>query len=392
MATACVIGYETVGGSYDNGGTSGTNVLRTCKFTISAPVKVSQIKVYFVNVSGSYNCYTRCGIYEDDSGYPGNKIANSETNTINVKTFGWNAFDCTSAVELSAGTYWLMANCYVSTTTIGRMSYDAGSSNQFYRKEGSYGGSSPTIPDLFPSGSTGYAYRASIGGWGIFLLKPSGLSQPLAYGTPTVQTAALIIYPPGLEVVIAYGTPTLIYPQTMSPPGLAVTIGYGTPSVGVVGYIYVPGHQQPIAYGMPTILKYVWHVILGGSYITESPETNRAYVIGRDQYGNPVFGSAVDSIELGLVGERLDFQQELAIPTTAQAGAMADAILSKIRLTGKSGVILIPPNCGQELFDVVEINDSKGNQSAVKFRVVGIRFEYSPRQARYYHKLTLGAP
>jgi len=81
--------------------------------------------------------------------------------------------------------------------------------------------------------------------------------------------------------------------------------------------------------------------------------------------------------------------QELAIPTTAHAGDVASAILAKMRLTGKRGVILIPPNCGQELFDVVQLSDSMANQSAVKFRVVGLRFEYNPKQARYEHRLIL---
>ena len=134
------------------------------------------------------------------------------------------------------------------------------------------------------------------------------------------------------------------------------------------------------------------HVILDGQYTTETPEINRAFVIGRDAYGNPVWGEAQDSTEIGLVGERLDFQQELAIPTTAQATSTAEAILSKMRLTTKRGVILIPPNCGQELFDTVELSDAGANQAAVKFRVVGIRFEYSPKQAKYEHRLILGAP
>ena len=144
--------------------------------------------------------------------------------------------------------------------------------------------------------------------------------------------------------------------------------------------------------GSPTILKYVWHVILDGQYAIDTPGVNRAYIIGRDQYDNPVYGTAVDSTELALVGERLDFIPDPAIPTTAQAGDVASAILSKMRLTGKRGVILIPPNCGQELFDVVQLSDSMANQSAVKFRVVGLRFEYNPKQARYEHRLILGAP
>jgi hypothetical protein len=135
-----------------------------------------------------------------------------------------------------------------------------------------------------------------------------------------------------------------------------------------------------------------FHLIWDGQYATETPEVNRAYVIGTDANGNPVYGEAIDTTELGLVGERLDFIPDPAIPTTAQAGDVASAILAKMRLTKARGVILIPPNCGQELFDVVQISDAGANQAAVSFRVVGIRFEYNPKQARYQHKLILGAP
>ena len=41
---------------------------------------------------------------------------------------------------------------------------------------------------------------------------------------------------------------------------------------------------------------------------------------------------------------------------------------------------------------MVQITDAGANQPAVSFRVVGIRFEYHPKQARYEHKLILGAP
>ena len=222
-----------------------------------------------------------------------------------------------------------------------------------------------------------------------FILYPSGIAQPLDYGAPQLN---LILYPSGIAQPIVIGTPALRYPQTLTPQGISVTILHGMPSIGVYGIIGPSGIEQVIAIGSPQLLKYVWHVILDGQYITESPDINRAYVIGRDANGNPVYGTAVDSTELGLVGERLDFQQELAIPTEAKAGDVASAILAKMRLTTKRGVILIPPNCGQELWDVVQLTDSLGNQSAIKFRVVGIRTEYNPKQARYQHKLILGAP
>jgi hypothetical protein len=212
--------------------------------------------------------------------------------------------------------------------------------------------------------------------WGVSLeqtIEPASTIQPIAVGTPVVYFYGHI-YPESIVQPIVIGMPT---------------VEGGTPSVQ---WILPPSVVQPISIGNPTIIKYVWHVILDGRYNIDSPEVNRAHVIGRDQYGNPVFGSAVDSTELGLVGERLDFQQELAIPTTAQAESVANAILSKVRLAGKRGVILVPPNCGQELWDVVQITDAGANQQVVKFRVVGIRFEYNPRQAKYQHKLILGAP
>ena len=258
------------------------------------------------------------------------------------------------------------------------------------------GGSGNLITETFDSAVT-MEVTGTFGDYGYIsagnlpqLISPQGIDVVIAYGTPEVKPGLISV--PGLAVVIACGTPSLMYPQAVAPAGLAVTLAYGTPSVIGLGYIRPPGLSVVIAYGNPTILKYVWHVVLDGQYLTETPEINRSFVIGRDVYGNPVWGEAQDSTEIALVGERLDFQQELALPTTAQATSTAEAILSKMRLTTKRGVILIPPNCGQELFDTVELSDAGANQSAVKFRVVGIRFEYSPKQARYEHRLILGAP
>jgi len=211
------------------------------------------------------------------------------------------------------------------------------------------------------------------------------------WGEPLMQT----LYPEGIAQPVVYGSPIVYFVGTVYPSGIAQQVAFGVPRIegGIVsGIIWTEGIVQPVAVGKPTLYKYVWHVVLDGEYRTESPEKNRMFVIGRDDYGNPVWGEAHDTDESALVGERLDFQQELAIPTTAQAAATAEAILSKMRLNKARGVILIPPNCGQELFDTVQLSDAGANQSAVKFRVVGIRFEYNPKQARYEHRLVLGAP
>jgi len=393
MATGKLIGADS--------GDSGSNIhaanyIIFTRFQAEATGTVSEIKVKAQDPGN-----VKVAIYADSSGEPGSLLNSTGSAAV---VAGWNTFALTPT-SVTSGTYYWLA---VMLDTTGAAMYNNTSGVMRYKSLAF----ASAWPNPAGSGYSSGSFHGLLAGWGVLIISPSGLSQPLAYGTPkliltikppgyqqpiaygtpAVSVAGLVISPPGLEVVVAYGAPSLLYPQTISPPGLDVVIAYGTPSVGIVGVISVPGHDQIIEYGTPTLLKYVWHVILDGRYLTESPETNRSFVIGRDQYGNPVWGEAQDSTEIALVGERLDFQQELAIPTTAQAEDVAEAILSKMRLTEKRGVILIPPNCGQELFDVVQITDAGANQSAVKFRVVGFRFEYNPRHARYHHKLILGAP
>jgi len=137
--------------------------------------------------------------------------------------------------------------------------------------------------------------------------------------------------------------------------------------------------------------RLAYHVILDAQYITETPEVNRAYVIGRDAESNPVHGTDLEQSEIDLVGERLDFTLALSIPTSSLAADVADAILKKQRLSKHRGFITIPPNAGAELWDVIQVRDELCAQSSSKYRIVAISFDYQPRQRRYQHKLFLAA-
>ena len=218
---------------------------------------------------------------------------------------------------------------------------------------------------------------------------PSGFSA----GTPTIIMGAIIIQPVSAPSAFSAGKPTLVYPQVLQPVSTPSAFSAGTPTVVLGGFIIQPA-STPSAFsaGKPAIIKYVWHVILDARYLTVSPDTNRLLVIGRHDDGYEVFGSHSDSDEIDLVGERLDFIPEPAIPTDSQAAEVAQAVLKKLRLTTNRGVILIPPNCGQELWDVIQVQDSPTAQQAQKYRVIGIRLEYHPRRARYAHTLILGSP
>lgn len=61
-----------------------------------------------------------------------------------------------------------------------------------------------------------------------------------------------------------------------------------------------------------------------------------------------------------------------------------------MRLDKASGVILIPPNCGQELFDVIEISDCLSNQNRKKYRIIGIGLVYNKLKGEYYQRVRLG--
>lgn len=396
MSTGRLVGATDIAG--ESGATS-ANYNSLQRFQVEATGIITEFKL-----KAATNGNVKCAIYDDNAGSPNNRLWVQNTGQTIIS--GWNTIAVSPGLSIVSGTYIWLAVIFDVIQSVNNWSSSLGT---YKYKSNNY---SNGLPDPAGTGYSNASVTRFYAGWGALVLnptsinqsidhglpelslsiRPSGITQPLSVGAPAVVTSAAVIYPPGIAQAVGMGTPSLIYPQVISPPGIAQPVAVGGPWVGLLGFIRPVGIEQPVSIGNLTLLKYVWHVILDGRYNTESPDKNRIYIIGRDQYGNPVYGTAVESTELGLVGERLDFQQELAIPTESQAASMASALLSKMRLTGKRGVILIPPNCGQELFDVVQISDSGANQQAVSFRVVGIRFEYNTRVSLYRQQLILMSP
>ena len=151
---------------------------------------------------------------------------------------------------------------------------------------------------------------------------------------------------------------------------------YSTPQLTI---IYEPPAEPPGP-----------HILLDARYSMETPQANRACVIGRDSDGNPVYGTDLDQDEIDLVGEKLDFDQHLSIPTEANADSVAAAILDKLRLSGSRGFIVIPANCGVELWDPIRLTDTPCAQAAATYRILAIRLVYNARAGQFHHKLSLG--
>ena len=71
--------------------------------------------------------------------------------------------------------------------------------------------------------------------------------------------------------------------------------------------------------------------------------------------------------------------------------ARGEAYLRKAEIQRVSGVVRVPLNCGEELYDVIEITDSRAGLTSAKRRVLGISVLYDTRKGLYEQKLYLGA-
>jgi hypothetical protein len=374
------------------------------RWQASATGTLTAIKVYCAGTSG----HVKVAVYADNNGEPGALL--SAVNTSTALTINdWTTITLSTTVNVTSGTYYWLA--FIADDSVVPQKTSGGTER--YKSQTYF---SFTFPDPAGSGFSSGSNCGVLQGWGytVQTISPSGIASSVALGTPTIALAGNYIYPTGIPSSVALGTPTVIIDQFIAPPGIASSVAlgsptialrlqiiapsgiasslaFGTPSIGFAGHIYPTGIPSSLALGTPTVIRFRYHVIIEGKYAQGSQAINRAYVIGEDTDGNPVFGTGSDSAEIDLMGERLDFSQELSIATAALAEGVAQSMLAKRRLATRSGYIVIPPNAGAELWDVVLITDTPANQSAQHYRILGIRFDYQPRQARYQHKLLLGA-
>ncbi|MCH7999390.1 MAG: hypothetical protein IIA91_07920 [Chloroflexi bacterium] len=154
--------------------------------------------------------------------------------------------------------------------------------------------------------------------------------------------------------------------------------------------IYLRGEfaflKEPLASESVAYSYGVDHALLRGRYVASVAETNRAQV-----FGDGVFAERLDWPGVEAAYDRLAQVHDLNLTTVAQAEDRGDAVLRKAALTAEDGEIAAPVNCGQELYDVVDVTDAGAGLSAAKRRVLGIELRYSTgAKAAYEQRLGLG--
>jgi len=134
------------------------------------------------------------------------------------------------------------------------------------------------------------------------------------------------------------------------------------------------------------------HPIFEGRYRRGAWELNRVQVEGYDQVNDkPIVVDSFSWSQIARFYDRLNQLEDRNIDTVAKAEQRGEAYLREAEIESAAGTIRIPVNCGQQLYDVIDITDSRAGLSAEKKRVLGLILIYNPFRGEYEQRLSLGA-
>jgi len=152
---------------------------------------------------------------------------------------------------------------------------------------------------------------------------------------------------------------------------------------GNCGYVVNPqaSDSSVYAYGIS-------HAILEAEYLKRSKQANRVQVFGLPSY--VVMTEDWDWEEIDLVYDRLTQVHDINLATEAEAHARGEALLRHAAIESTDGYMVVPLNCGQELYDVIEITDALAGLTAAKRRVLSLQHTYDTRKSIYTLKIGLG--
>jgi hypothetical protein len=149
------------------------------------------------------------------------------------------------------------------------------------------------------------------------------------------------------------------------------------------GYIINPQASDSSVYAYGTS-----HAILEAEYARHIRQANRVQVFG--------FPSSVtmtedwDWEEVALVYDRLAQVHDINLDTESEAHARGEAILRHNAIESLDGYISVPLNCGQELYDVIDITDALAGLTAAKRRILSLHHLYDTQKGVYTLKIGLG--
>ncbi|MFH1639947.1 MAG: hypothetical protein ABIB93_06550 [Chloroflexota bacterium] len=199
-----------------------------------------------------------------------------------------------------------------------------------------------------------------------------------------------------LEVKSASTAVTTFYPDFTIQPGnqgddLIRNLLSLVPDV-----IFIEGNcaylVNPLSSDSPVYAYGLSHAIFEGSYREGAWELSCIQVEGHDPVtGQPIIVNSIAWGEIAHSYERLKQVRDTNLDSVAAAEARGEALLREAEISSVSGAISVPVNCGQQLYDVIEITDVRAGLSASRRRVLGLTLFYDTRRGQYEQELLLGA-
>ena len=88
--------------------------------------------------------------------------------------------------------------------------------------------------------------------------------------------------------------------------------------------------------------------------------------------------------------DRLEYIHDKNLGTVAEVQARGQAVLREKEIRASGGTIVVPVNCGQQIYDVIDITDPSAGLVSVKRRVLGLTLNYRPGRGEYSQCILLG--
>jgi hypothetical protein len=199
-----------------------------------------------------------------------------------------------------------------------------------------------------------------------------------------------------LEVKSESEAITAFYPDfTISPGNDGVAIVSKLLSF-VPDVIFIEGFRaylvNPLAEDSSVYSYGVDHTIYEGIYGASALQNNRVQIEGYDAgSGDLIVADVFEWDEIGRLYDRLYHLEDMNLGTVAAAQSRGETCLREAQRNAQSGFILVPVNCGQQLYDVVDVTDARAGLDSVKKQICGITLVYHRLKGEYRQRLTLGS-
>jgi hypothetical protein len=131
------------------------------------------------------------------------------------------------------------------------------------------------------------------------------------------------------------------------------------------------------------------HVILEGRYYRALIEKNRVQAEGTSS-GSMLLADSFNWDEINARYDCLEYIHDKNLGTVAEVQARGQAVLREKEIRASGGTIVVPVNCGQQIYDVIDITDPSAGLVSVKRRVLGLTLNYRPGRGEYSQCILLG--